>query len=440
MSTHPTLEPPGTLSATSAKDVLLVQEDAGLRDSWGSALRRAGYEPHPLETIEDLFEALLEILHWRAIVVDMGFRGPEATSFLDRLRADRNVIPAVMTGWDRSLTEARAAKAYPGLTFLPAPLQPDDLVSAVGALPAPPGPRRPESGLFYVHKPEGMERGERERTSLLPEAVAARADAERKAAEEARAPRQNPQAARELERARAIQLRLLPGTIPQPDGFEIAAQYLPAELVGGDYYDVIPLPDGRIAMIVADVSGKGISAAMVMVMARTVLHSVAAVATDARQLVIESADRIAPDLPGGTFISLACGLLDPQTGAVSVVNAGHMPPLLWSDRDGSPFVSTLDVSGGAIGVLKGARFRQTLRDLNITLQPREQLVFFTDGVNEAMDRRDEEFGDQRLHRATKQNGGTTAEDMAQGIVNSVLYHRGRAPASDDITVMAVMRK
>jgi sigma-B regulation protein RsbU (phosphoserine phosphatase) len=161
---------------------------------------------------------------------------------------------------------------------------------------------------------------------------------------------------------------------------------------------------------------------------------------DARQLVLQAADRIARDLPGGMFISLACGLLDPATGAISIVNAGHPPPLLWSIENDSPFVSKLDVAGGAIGLVKSPHFQRTLLDCTLELRPGEQLVFFTDGVNEAMNVKNEEFGDKRLHNSAKSNGSATAEELAQGIVNSVLRHRGDAPASDDITVLVVKRK
>ncbi len=427
---------------TDATDVLIVQEDVAVRMAWVSVIRKAGYIPHPLESIEALFEALLARLHWRAIVVDLGFRGPEATVFLDRLRREGFPVPMILTAWDATVGKSKSAIAYPGLAFAPAPLQAKDLGDAICALPAPPpvAPPRPSTGIMIAHRPEGITKKEsRENSSLLPHAAAAKAEADREEAEETGSKRHKAKMAHEMDRAREIQSRLLPETIPQPEGFEIAAQYLPAEDVGGDYYDVITLPDGRIAMLVADVSGKGISAAMVMVMARTVFHSVAPGATDARQLVIQAAERISRDLPGGIFISLACGLLDPETGTVSVVNAGHLPPLHWSVVDGNPFVSTLDVAGGAIGLVKGPIFVRTLRDIQLTLAPGEQLVFFTDGVNEAMDIKNEEYGDKRLHKAVKANGAASAAELAQGIVDSVLYYRGDAPASDDITVLVVRR-
>ncbi len=428
---------------TNARDVLLVQEDPDVRKAWASALRMSGLDPHPLESVEGVWEALLDSRVWRALVVDLGFLGGEATGFLDRLKNAGHVIPTLVTAWDESVAKAKPVLEYPAVVFRQSPLQPRDLIAAVRGLPAPGrfgGPTKSQ-WLVISHRPEGITKKDnsREKGALLPHALAARAEAEKAAAEAARAPVRDEKMDRELERAREIQAQLLPKSIPHPDGFEIAAQYVPAEEVGGDYYDVIELPDGRVAMLVADVSGKGISAAMVMVMARTVFHAVAPYAPDAKQLVVQAAASIARDLPGGIFLSLACGVLDPKTAKISIVNAGHMPPKHWTLMDGKPLVTDIDVAGGAIGLVKGPIFERALRDVTFTLQPEEQLVFYTDGVNEAMDGKNEEYGDKKLHLAVKKNGGSTAEEMAQGILDSVLYHRGDAPASDDITILAVRR-
>ncbi len=435
--------PDPSKTATIARDILLVQEDADVRKAWSSALRMAGLDPHPLESVEAVWEALLDPRTWRALVVDLGFLGGEATGFLDRLKGAGHVIPTLLVAWDESVAKAKPVLAYPAIAFRQLPLQPRDLIAAVRALPSPAPPAGPSKsqGLIISHRPEGIIRKDtaREKAALLPHAAAARAEEEKAAAEAARAPVRDEKMNRELERAREIQAQLLPKSIPHPDGFEIAAQYVPAEEVGGDYYDVIELPDGRVAMLVADVSGKGISAAMVMVMARTVFHAVAPFAPNAKQLVVQAAASIARDLPGGIFLSLACGVLDPKTAEISIVNAGHMPPKHWTLMDGKAIVCDIDVAGGAIGLVKGALFERTLRDVTITIQPDEQLVFYTDGVNEAMDAKNEEYGDKKLHIAVKKNGGSTAEEMAQGILDSVLYHRGDAPASDDITILAVRR-
>lgn len=408
-----------------------MQEEADTRSLWASALENAGYVVHPLENIEALFEALLEIREWRAIVVDLGFRGSGAMEFLDRLRTDGNVIPVLLTAWERSLPGSRPALVYPRLAFIQAPLDPRVLGPAVRALPPPPKPRVEPSGFFFRHTYEGVQRDEREQESLLPETLIARANAE---AAEARASLPH-----ETRSAREAHRRRFSRNIPQPNGFEIASRYMPADREGGDYHDVTALPDGTIAMLVAKAHGGGSLGESEFAMARNTFHSLAAGSADARRIVIRAADRIAHELPCGAFFSLVFALLDPSSGFVSVVNAGHLPPLHWSLDRGSPVVSSLQVAGASIGLVKGSLFERTLLDCHLILQPGEQLVFLSEGVETSTNRKNEEYGEKRVYEAMKLNGGTTAEELAEGIVNSVLYYRRDAPTSDDITVLAVRR-
>ncbi|MEK7468784.1 MAG: PP2C family protein-serine/threonine phosphatase [Planctomycetota bacterium] len=249
----------------------------------------------------------------------------------------------------------------------------------------------------------------------------------------------DPMLASELDRARLIQSRLLPGQLPAVPGFDLAARYLPATHVGGDYYDVLPLRGGRFGIVVADVSGKSVSAAMIMVMVRTVFHGLAPAMASPRATVLEACERIAPDLPAGIFLTLAYGILDPKRGSVSVVNCGHNPPLLWTTLQKRPLVETVLVNGPAIGLVRGSAFERALVEREIPLAPGEHLLFHTDGVNEAMDVNANEFGDGQLFKAIMRGGRKDAGGMAQEVVNAVLHHRGIAPPSDDLTVLDVWR-
>ncbi|KAF0243465.1 MAG: sigma-B regulation protein RsbU [Planctomycetota bacterium] len=249
----------------------------------------------------------------------------------------------------------------------------------------------------------------------------------------------DPMLATELDRARLIQSSLLPAQLPAVRGFDLAARYLPATHVGGDYYDVLPLRGGRFGIVVADVSGKSVSAAMIMVMARTIFHGLAPAMASARATVLEACERITPDLPGGTFLTLAYGILDPETGSVSVVNCGHNPPLLWTTLKNRPMVETVPVNGPAIGLVRGSAFERALVEREIPLASGDHLLFHTDGVNEAMDVNANEFGDRQLVKAIMRGGTKDAGGMAQEVVNAVLHHRGIAPASDDLTVLDVWR-
>ena len=231
----------------------------------------------------------------------------------------------------------------------------------------------------------------------------------------------------------------MPSTISQPAGFEIAARYQPAGDVGGDYYDVIPLPNGRVGLLVADVSGKGLSAAMVMVMARTVFHAVAPDCFTPRNAVLQASDRLAADLPAGVFLTLVYAVLDPESGTISVANCGHNAPLLATRFTGTPIVETVDASGGALGVVRGNAFERSLKTCDVQLQPGEQFILYTDGVNEAMNELEEEFGDRRLMKAINRQSSTPAVQMAEGLVQAVVAHRGAAEPSDDLTLLVVRR-
>lgn len=249
----------------------------------------------------------------------------------------------------------------------------------------------------------------------------------------------DPMIASELERARAIQAALLPTRLPAVPGFDIAARYLPATHVGGDYWDVFPLPGGRFGIVVADVSGKSISAAMLMVLARTVFRTVAPAAPGARAAVVEAARRIAPDLPPGLFLTALYAILDPAAATATIVNCGHNPPLLRTTLGSLPVVETVLVSGAALGLLRADAFERSLAERTLTLRPCDHLLFHTDGVNEAMNVNSVEFGDRQLFRAVQRGGGKDADGMVQEVVNAVLHHRGIAPPSDDLTLLDVWR-
>lgn len=389
-------------AAIAARPILLVQNDDSVREAWVEALKGAGFAPTALKFVEEIWTPLRQKRGWKALVVDLGFLDWTETEFLDQVRKEKLVLPTLLSAWDPNLANAKSCQAYPGLVFRRAPLHPRDLVNAVRALVPDPAAKK----------------------SVAPKVAP---------------PSLKDLMEHELKQAREIQSRLLPERMPNPEGYEIAAQYVPAAHVGGDYYDAIALPDGRVAILVADVAGKGIAAAMVMAIVRTVFHAVAPRSEHAKGLVLEAAEEICRVLPAGIFVSLAGAVLNPKTNEMSVVNAGHLPPKHWSVMDGLPMVSDLDVSGGAIGLVKGANLERSIKDFTITLQQDEQLVFYTDGVNEAMDEREEEFGDKNLRLAVKKSGGATAFEMSLGILDKVLLHRGTAPASDDITILAVRR-
>lgn len=392
---------PITPEAQKPRRVLVMQEDPPLREEWCAALRQGGFEPQGADSPPAAIQFLGDGSQWSSLVADAGFRGADGVRFLDDVaRTGRKPVPVVLLGWDEALRDAPAVTKYPNLRFITQPTDAPLITGVVGEVALPPELERPT--VEMVEK--------------------------------------DPTLASELERARTIQAKLMPTTMPEVPGFEIAAKYMPAQTVGGDYFDIIPLPDGRVGFIIADVSGKGISGAMIMVMARTVFHAVAPTATSVKDAVLQANERLAPDLPAGVFLTLAYAVLDPKDSVVRVVSCGHNPPLLLAKFDDSSIVQTIDVAGGAMGLVRGVALERTLKECVVNLQDGEQLLFHTDGVNEAMDIADVEFGDKKLFKAMKRAFGKSAEGMTEEIVNAVLHHRGEAPASDDLTVLVVRKK
>ncbi|MEK7468112.1 MAG: SpoIIE family protein phosphatase [Planctomycetota bacterium] len=381
--------------------VLVMQEDPPMRAEWMAALKQSGFDADSADSPPAAIQKLSDGSHWSGFVADAGFRGAAGVKFLDDVaKAGKKPVPVVLLSWDEAMRDAPSVANYPGLRFISQPTNHPAITGAMDEIALPPLIERPTE-----------------------EQIAA-----------------DPMLAAEIERARVIQSKLLPTDIPTVEGFEISAQYLPAQRVGGDYYDVLALPGGRIGFIVADVSGKGISAAMIMVMARTIFHAVAPGAASPKEAVLQANSKLVPDLPPGVFLTLAYAVLDPATSSVTVASCGHNPPLLWTDFGGVGIVQSVEVQGAAMGLVRGPAFERSIRESVVTLAPGEHLLFHTDGVNEAMDMSAEEFGDKRLIKAIVRAGTRNAQDMAHGVVNAVMKHRGAADASDDITVLVVRRQ
>ncbi len=240
--------------------------------------------------------------------------------------------------------------------------------------------------------------------------------------------------ARELEIAREVQRSFLPARMPEAAGVDLAARCLAAEEVGGDYYDVIPLGDGRLALVIGDVSGKGIQAAFFMTLAKGFLQTLAR-ETDRPAEVLRRANRLfVANASRGTFISLIYGVFDLEAQTFTFARAGHNPVIL--KRAPSQSADFLQPPGLAIGLTDRAVFDETIREQTIALRRGDTLVFYTDGFSEAMDAAKTLYTDERLADAVADAGtDTSAEDLLQALVTDVLRHAGSAPQHDDMTMI-----
>ncbi len=242
---------------------------------------------------------------------------------------------------------------------------------------------------------------------------------------------------RDLEIAREIQQWLVPDSPPQVDGIDIAFATRPANTVSGDYYDAF-LRDrdsgatGRLLLIVADVAGKSIPAALLMATIQASLRSLAASPMPLGELVLGlNRYSCANSLRGARFTTAFIAELDTSSMALTYINAGHNPPAL---RRSSGCIERLNAGGVPLGVLTGARYEQG----EVGLQSGDLLVIFTDGVVEAENEREEEFGEPRLLDLVNSMRPLTASHALKAVISSVDAFVGATRQHDDITSLVLM--
>lgn len=239
----------------------------------------------------------------------------------------------------------------------------------------------------------------------------------------------------DMQRARSVVNRLLPSQPPNVPGLDIAVYTRSCHEVGGDYFDFITLPEGRVAFAIADVAGKGFSAAILMAMLREVLRIVAANDPVPARAVAATNRLLVPDMPRGMFVTLLYGVIVPSTREMTLVNAGHCPPIIWRPRLTGARV--LDLRGPAVGVLDPQRFAEGLRQRSLQLEPGDCLCFFTDGVTEATDLLGEEFGQQRLAQVIRNHATEPAAEIVKAITEAVNDHTKGAAQHDDMTLIVL---
>ena len=237
-----------------------------------------------------------------------------------------------------------------------------------------------------------------------------------------------------LAKAQAIQENLLPDTIPSMPGLRIATYYEPCQEVGGDYYDFLPLPDGRLGVVCADVSGKGVGAAMVMVMFRSILRLAARAGASPRDVIIETNGQVTRDMLQGMFVSAIYLVIDPKTGRVELTNAGHMPLVHWPADQPRPV--EVPLKGMVVGLAAGKRFERAAQQGHLDVRPGELLCLYTDGVVEAENADRGQYGDERLFEAIRRAGHDAAPQQVVDLVMAdVAAFVGGAPQHDDTTLI-----
>jgi sigma-B regulation protein RsbU (phosphoserine phosphatase) len=234
---------------------------------------------------------------------------------------------------------------------------------------------------------------------------------------------------RDILEAREIQQRLLPEVIPQIRGCHIATAWQPARSVSGDYFDVIELSESRAALAIADVSGKGLPAAMLMSNAQAALRAFATERISPREMCERVNRVVCGNTASNKFITFFYAILDAQAGHLVYSNAGHNQPLLLR-ANGE--VTRLGAGGPVLGFLLDYGYEEG----EIDLRPGDRLALFTDGVVEATDESGEEFGEERLIETIRQNKSSNAEGLKEEILRAVIDFGSRS-LHDDATMIVV---
>lgn len=237
----------------------------------------------------------------------------------------------------------------------------------------------------------------------------------------------------ELALARRIQASFLPEKPPALPGWDIEVVFQPARQTSGDFYDFIPLADGRVALAISDVADKGMGAALYMASARSLLRAYLADFPDQPLEVIQRANqRLTGDTHGGLFVTLFFGVLDPQSGDLLYVNAGHNPPCLF--QPGAE-AQMLTKTGIPLGIFEDARWQEA----RTRLLPGALLTLYTDGVTETINAQEEQFGEARLLTAVDAQRTQTAQLISRHLLTEIAAHRGDGIQTDDLTFMVIRR-
>ncbi len=238
---------------------------------------------------------------------------------------------------------------------------------------------------------------------------------------------------RELDVAQQVQMSALPKEVPRSRTHDVQALMIPAREVGGDFYDFFPLSDNdeRIGLVIADVSGKGIPAALFTLMTRTLLKGTARDSPSPADCLNRVNDLLAEDNETCIFITLFYGIFDLRDGVFRYSNGGHNPPrLVRSDSRVEALPATQNL---VLGVAPGHQYRNA----EVRLAPGDTLFLYTDGITEAQNTHEEEFGEERLDVKLASLGQVSTRDIVAAVVDEVRTFTGEAPQSDDITCIAL---
>jgi len=393
-----------------------------------SALIRAGRELSEHRPLKELFRVILDLAIQavgaeRGVLFTLeenrlkvrarhgeGFR--ISTTVRDQVLESRTSLLVRDTRLDEMLRERQSIDLSLTRTMMAVPLQTEDQVF----------------GLVYVDSgalAPPFTADDLNLLTVLANVAAIRVDHARLAERE----KQQLLVEQDLARAAEIQRGLLPEQPPSPQGLELAAHSVPCRTVGGDYYDFFTYPDGRVALVLGDVSGKGISAALLMTAFQARVQVLAEEPGDLARMMERLNRILAANCPANCFISFFFGLVDPSREEIVFCNAGHNPPLL---QRASGEMEKLEAGGPVLGVLPEISYTAEKRSLG----PGDLLLVFSDGVTEAQDSEEEEFGEERLAEVLAANRDEPADAVLERVKEAVADWTAGVAPFDDLTLVA----
>ena len=239
----------------------------------------------------------------------------------------------------------------------------------------------------------------------------------------------------ELTLAGRVQASLMPERMPEIPGWQVAATWKPARETSGDFYDFVPLPDRKIGIVMADVVDKGMGAALLMALSRTLIRTYAGEYSNHPERLLQVTNqRMLTDIEAGMFVTLFYGILDPATGALTYSNAGHPPPYLFTP-DADPGTRALTGSGMPLGISAEATWQQGRQEI----PPGAMLLLYTDGVIDAQNPFGEFLGEEGMLKIIRTRIGQTAKSVQESLLATLGDFAGSEPQTDDITLMTIIR-
>lgn len=245
---------------------------------------------------------------------------------------------------------------------------------------------------------------------------------------------------KEMQVAQEIQHTLLPSKFPQVEGYEISTIYRAAKEVGGDYFDFVWVDEDTLGIVVADVSGKGVPGSLVMTMIRTALRLEARGNKSAADVLAKVNNFVSDDVKKGMFVTIFYIILDSKRRVINYASAGHNPMILYrGETKNTYFLNPKGIPVG-LNLLEEDSFTNTIRKENIKLKKDDMLIIYTDGITEAMNRKKEQFGEERFLNLIREDGHHSPQAFVGKLDEALANFTGNAPQNDDITLVVIKEK